>query len=102
MKKPIILVAMTLTIIFTGLFLRTSAQTSNDVLNKAIAFHDPLQKWNNYAGKVYLSTTFSDGRRSGGEIIEINTKEDFYQCNRLDSKTIRGIKNGECFLEVNG
>jgi hypothetical protein len=41
-----------------------------------------------------------NGNSSGGEIIDIQTKEDFYQCTRLSSKVIKGIKNGECFREV--
>lgn len=101
MKKPIFLVVMTLTIIFTGLFLKTSAQSSTDVLNKAIAFHDSLHIWNDYSGKVNLMTVFTN-RNSGGEAIEINTKEGYYNDIVHATKTIRGIKDGECFLEVNG
>ena len=102
MKKTTLIFVMVVAIIFTGLLPKTSAQTSAEILNKAIAFHDPLQKWADYSGEVNLMTVFSDGRTSGGEIIEIQTKENFYQCTGIASKTIKGIKNGECFREVDG
>jgi hypothetical protein len=102
MKKSVSIIVMAVTIIVTGLYQKTSAQTSGELLNKAIAFQDTQQKWNDYSGKVHLMTVFSDGRSSGGEVIEIQTKEGFYQCTRLASKTIVGIKNREYFREVDG
>jgi len=71
---------------------KTSAQTSSEILNKTIAFHDPQQKWTDYSGKVHLITVFPNGNSSGGELIEIQTKEAFYQCTILSIKAIRGIK----------
>jgi hypothetical protein len=102
MKKPTLIFKMVVAIIFTGLLPKISAQTSVEILNRAIAFHDPLQKWADYSGKVHLMTIFSDGRTSGGEIIEIQTKENFYQCTGISSKIIKGIKNDACFREVDG
>ena len=46
-------------------------------------------------------TVFSN-RNSGGETIEIRTKDGFYQNTIPASKAIRGIRNGECFLQVDG
>ena len=102
MKNPFLFVVLALTIIVTSLFQKTSAQTSAEVMTKAIAFHDPQQKWADYSGKVHLMTIFSNGNSSGGEIIEIQTKEGFYQTTKLASKVVMGIKNGECFREVDG
>ena len=102
MKKQTLIFVIVVVFIFTGLLQKTSAQTSTEILNKAIAFHDPLQKWADYSGKVDLLTVFSNGNSSGGEIIEIHTKEGFYQCTSLTNKTIKGIKNGKCFREVDG
>jgi len=100
--KSVYIILMAVTIIVTGLYQTTSAQTSSEVLNKAVAFHDPQQKWADFSGKVHLMTVFSNGQSSGGEVIEIQTKEGYYQCTKLSSKAIMGIKNGECFREVDG
>lgn len=78
------------------------AQTSTELLNKAIAFHNPLKKWTNYSGKVCLTTVFSNGNSSGGEIIEIQTRDNFYKCIRQKSKVVMGVQNGECFREIDG
>lgn len=99
-QASILLIAVTISL--TGFLQKTSAQTAGEVLKKAIAFHDPEQKWTDYSGKVFLSTTFADGRNSGGEIIEVGTGEDYYKCIRLSSKITWGIKNGEVFREVEG
>ena len=100
MKKPILIVV--LTIIITGLLTKTLAQKSVEVINKAIAFHDPQQQWADYSGKVKLITAFPNGNSSGGELIEIQTKEGFYQCTNHSTKVIKGIKNGECYREIDG
>jgi hypothetical protein len=102
MKKTIFLIAMTVTINFTGLYQKATAQTGSEILKKAIAFQDPQQKWNDYSGKVNLMTVWPNGSTSGGEVIEIQTKENFYRCTNITSKVSRGIKNGEYFLEENG
>ncbi|HCU21287.1 MAG: hypothetical protein A2X03_13005 [Bacteroidetes bacterium GWA2_40_15] len=102
MKKFAYILVLSIAILATSSFKRTSAQTSGEQLAKAIYFHDPLQKWNDYAGKVHLITAFPGNRNSGGEIIEIQTKENFYQYSRIAAKTIRGIKKGECFQTVDG
>lgn len=102
MKKSFLFVAMALTIIVSGLFQKTSAQRSTEVINKAIAFYDPQQKWADYSGKVKLITVFPNGNSSGGEIIDIQTKGNSYHCTGISSKIIKGIKNGECFREVDG
>lgn len=102
MKKSAFVIVATTVIISTGLYKNTFAQASEEILNKAIAFHDPQQKWADYSGKVHLMTIFSNGNSSGGEIIEIQTKEGFYQTTKLPAKVVMGIKNGECFREVDG
>jgi hypothetical protein len=101
MKKKIFLSFMMCLFIGVGNN-QISAQTSTEILDKAIAYHDPLQKWPDYSGKVHLLTVFADGRFSGGEIIEIGTKDNYYQCTSIVNKTIKGIKNGVYFREVKG
>ncbi len=102
MKKSINILLIAAAIIITGYYSNIFAQTASELLDKAIAFHDPQQKWNNYSGKVHLETIFSDGNAYGGEIIEIQTKEDYYKATGISNMTIKGIKSGVIFREVNG
>lgn len=101
MKKSINILFVA-AIMITGYYSKAFAQTASELLDKAIAFHDPQQKWNNYSGKVHLETIFSDGNAYGGEIIEIQTKEDYYKATGIANMTVKGIKNGVIFREVNG
>ena len=102
MKKSINILLIAAAIIITGYYSKTFAQTASELLDKAIAFHDPQQKWNNYSGKVHLETIFSDGNAYGGEIIEVQTKENYYKATGITNMTIKGIQNGVIFREVNG
>lgn len=100
--KQVYILMIAVTISVTGLLKQTSAQTADEVLNKAIAFHDPDQKWSDFSGRVHLSTTFANGRNYGGEIIEIQTREGFYKCTGIANKTVKGIKSGKFFREIDG
>lgn len=101
--KKLLFVILTVAISFGQcLFQDALAQTSAELMDKSIAFHDPLKKWENYSGKVYLTTVFANGNSSGGELIEIQTKDDFYQCTRNNSKVIIGVRNGKCNREIDG
>jgi hypothetical protein len=102
MKKSFSIFVLTVAILATGFYQKTIAQSSSEVLMRAIAFHDSLNIWNDYSGKVNLMTAFSGNRSSGGETIEIKTKDGFYRNTRPAEKTVRGVKNGECFMEVDG
>ena len=77
-------------------------QDPGEILDKAIAFHDPMNKWADYKGKILLTTTFADGRFSGGEAIEISTDDNFYKVINQSSGIIQGIENGNCYIEMNG
>ena len=102
MKKSVSIFALTVAILITGYYQKTIAQSSTEVLMRAVAFHDSLNIWNDYSGKVNLMTAFPGNQNSGGETIEIKTKDGFYQCDIPATKTIKGIKNGECYLQVDG
>jgi hypothetical protein len=76
---------------------------SSEILNKAISYCDFYHKWGNFQGKIRLRTVWENGNQSD-ETIEIQTKEDFYRSS-IDFgyvRLIRGIKDGQCFQEING
>ena len=79
--------------------------TAEEILEKCIQFHDPEGKWENYAGKINLNYVNEKGINNGVESIEIDVKNDFYKCTRINNKgieIIKGKKNGKLFRTVNG
>lgn len=78
-------------------------ETSAQVLEKAISCCDFFHKWDDYHGKISLRTVWENGTHSD-EIIEIQTKEGFYQSNYTSGevKYTKGIINGRCIQEING
>jgi hypothetical protein len=76
---------------------------SEEVLEKAISYYDFMQTWNNYYGKVHLITISKANDFYSEEVIEIQTKEGFYKDIVFDGnkEIIRGIQNGQCFVEIN-
>jgi len=75
---------------------------SEETIIKAIEFYDFMNRWNDYYGKVHLTTVFPNNDIPFEQIIEIQTKEGFYQCSTIsgDTTQIMGIQNGECFTEI--
>jgi hypothetical protein len=76
---------------------------SEKILEQAITASDPYSSWQNYTGKFNLKYIDSNGKELD-EIIEIQTKEGFYKRTYSSGNltTVRGIRKGECFREVNG
>jgi hypothetical protein len=76
---------------------------SDEVLEKAISYYDFMQTWNNYTGKVHLITISKSTDSYSEEILEIQTKERYYKDIVIDrdKEIIRGIQNGECYVETN-
>ena len=77
--------------------------SGDEILKKAITNCDFFHRWDNYHGKVRLRTVWEDGFFSD-EIIEIQTKENYYMSSYNSNKRqfTRGIKDGKCFREING
>ena len=102
MKKRTFILAVTTALLAVCCCQKASAQTGMEVLNKAIAFHDSLNTWSNFSAKVHLVTAFPGNGNSGGEIIEVNTRDNYYKNTKLPSNIVRGIKDGKCFLVTDG
>jgi hypothetical protein len=82
---------------------KTEGSSGEEILNKAIISSDFYNSWRNYHGKIRLRTVRENGNYSD-EIIEIGTKENFYKTIRIEGneRLVKGIKDGKCFLEING
>jgi hypothetical protein len=110
-RSKIVYVVLSLLLIFTvfvsyqTLFKRRSVNgyKSEDILNKAIAVCDPLSSWANYTGKIRIIYEKPDGKIYSDQIIEIQTKENYYKCSSVffgKFKVISGIQDGKCFIDA--
>jgi hypothetical protein len=111
LRRKILVTGSSVSIILLAIFMVYQLINKEDIVNhsgeqileKAINSCDFFHKWNNYHGKISLRTVRENGTHSD-EIIEINTKEGYYQSvyTSGDLRYIKGIKNGRCFREING
>ena len=110
-RSKIVYVILSLLVIFTAfvsyqtLFKKQSVNgyKSEEILNKAIAACDPLSTWANYTGKIRIIYEKPDGKIYSDQIIEIQTKENYYKCSSVffgKFKVISGIKDGKCFIDA--
>jgi hypothetical protein len=76
---------------------------SEQILEKAISNCDFYHKWENFHTRVRLFTVYENGSHND-EIIEIQTREGFYQStfSSGDLHCIKGVKDGVCFREIDG
>ncbi|HEX9251130.1 MAG TPA: hypothetical protein VF870_02760 [Ignavibacteriaceae bacterium] len=99
-----ILVLISIILIYPKIYNKEKVENSNSgkILDRAIEFYDFMNRWDNYHGKVHLTTAFPGLGLLNEEIIEIQTKEDFYQSSNISggNKSVKGIQNGECFIEI--
>jgi len=78
---------------------KVNYSTSEEILNKAIRFYDFRNQWENYYGKVHLTTVTAEDKYPVNQIIEIQTKENYYKCSTIlaDGVEVRGIQDGKFF-----
>ena len=77
-------------------------QKALDILQKAIAYHDPHGNWDNFNGKMQHLTIFSMGYIVK-ETIELDRSRDYY-CSTASQdfgKVIRGMDGDKIFFSVN-
>ncbi len=98
MRKSIFII-LCLTII-SGLSLH--GQKAQDILQKAIAYHDPQGNWDNFSGKMQHVTIFSWGYIVN-ETLELDRSRDYY-CSTVSQdfgKIVRGMEGKKAFFSVN-
>ncbi len=80
-----------------------SGLSAQDILQRALDYHDPLNKWSEYQGTIRLITTFGGGDQ-GDEIIEIRNEDFYYKSTRRRPSEIvvMGVNAGACFRSING
>ncbi len=77
-------------------------QHAQNILKKAIAFHDPSGKWEHFNGKMQHVTIFNRGYIVN-ETIELDRTRDYY-CSTASQefgKIVRGMDGDRVFFSVN-
>lgn len=90
---------------FLCLYGAVNAQSSDaqDLLEKAIAFHDPEGVWDQFDGEMSIILKYPDGRQRESKITLNNTSSFFKLVMETDSSTITSqVKNGNCSFMLNG
>ncbi len=70
--------------------------TAEDILDKAIAFHDPSNEWFEANGKFEFREERPDGS-ARQTLVEFDNKQGFFQLNR-DQEQIHGVVLDSCFI----
>ncbi|MBD0779341.1 hypothetical protein HPE56_16200 [Maribacter sp. ANRC-HE7] len=78
--------------------------TSTQLLDKAIAYHDPNQLWNLFAGKLFITLQYADGKERQSE-IEINLPKEYFKITTFREDDIvleLMVEKNDCSLKLNG
>lgn len=77
--------------------------TGKELLDKAIAYHDPNDVWDSFKGKLSVTMSTPNGKKRVST-IEINLPEEYFQViSERDSITIlQSVTKGNCQLQLNG
>jgi hypothetical protein len=86
-------------------FFNTRAQTitATELLDKAIAFHDPNDLWRSFDGKLFITMAYPDGRERHSEVHIDIPKQYFEITAKTEDHTIKQtLDKGDCVLMLNG
>ncbi|MEL6557139.1 MAG: DUF6503 family protein [Bacteroidota bacterium] len=71
--------------------------TSEEILNKAIAYHDPNGEWNSFAYRLFFDQDLPDGSISK-EIVELNNATSYFKAKRQKNEVEFGLNKDSCFV----
>ncbi len=77
--------------------------TGQQLLEKAINFHDPNSAWPSFHGKLDITMETPDGKERVSEII-MNLPKEFFKATSMkdDIEIEQTVSKGECTLSLNG
>lgn len=77
--------------------------TGNQLLNKAIKYHDPQGNWSTFNGTLYVTMETPKSPNRDSE-IQINLPEDYFyvKATKEENTTEYTINKGECKISFNG
>ena len=77
--------------------------TSEDLLNKSIAYHDPNNKWETFQGEIKYSLTYADSSKREGDILFDFPNSRFEMNDTKDSiRTYSELDKDQCHATLNG
>ncbi|WP_024480797.1 DUF6503 family protein [Cellulophaga baltica] len=77
--------------------------TAPELLDKAIAFHDPDKLWSVFQGKLFITMNYPDGKERHSEVEIDLPKEHFEITSKTEGTIIEQILDKEeCTLKLNG
>lgn len=71
--------------------------SSQEVLDKAIVYHDPNGEWDSFAYRLHFDQDLPDGNQSK-EVIELNNPESYFKAFREKNNVEFGLSKDSCFV----
>ncbi|MGB5500262.1 MAG: DUF6503 family protein [Maribacter sp.] len=94
-----------LALIFITGFSSLKAQeiSPSELLDKAIAYHDPNDLWDVFQGKLFITMSYPDGRERLSE-VEIDLPKEYFKLMTTDDDTVveQTLEKGDCVIKLNG
>ncbi len=77
--------------------------TGAQLLNKAIAYHDPNGSWDTFQGKLFITMNTPDGKERLSK-VEINLPAQYFKLTASQKGTTieQTLEKGNCTLKLNG
>jgi len=77
--------------------------TGNQLLEKAISYHDPINSWSSFKGSLGVTMSTPDGKKRVSDIT-INLPEEYFQVSTAKDSSIitQTLRKGDCELMLNG
>ena len=92
-----------LVFLFTGIFNHAQEITGNELLEKAIAFHDPENNWSTFKGKMLIEME-NPKSSPRSTVVEMKLPSNYFKTTvTKDNYVIESeLNNEECTLKLNG
>ncbi|MGO4920322.1 DUF6503 family protein [Maribacter spongiicola] len=89
--------------LLTGFFINAQEITGNELLERAIAFHDPQNNWSTFKGKMLIEMENPKGSPLS-TVVEMKLPNNYFKTTvKKDNYTIESeLDNGACTLKLNG
>ncbi len=77
--------------------------SATDLLDKAIAYHDPNDLWEIFQGKLFITMTYPDGKERLSE-VEIDLPKEYFRVTSTSEDIVieQTIDKEDCTLKLNG
>lgn len=91
------------TVLLTGIYNHAQEITGNELLERAIAFHDPEDNWSTFKGKMLIEMENPKGSPRS-TVVEMKLPENYFKTTvTKDNYVIESeLDNNDCTLKLNG